>query len=223
MFQRYAVYYTPEGDLATLGASWLGWDMARGARTEQPRINGLKMEDLTSAPRRYGLHGTIKAPFALATGMSADDLALELEALCSGHHVVSLERLEVGKLGRFIALVPSGDPKGLATVAADVVMSLDHFRAPPSKQELERRRKARLTAEQEKNLITWGYPHVMDAFKFHITLTGRVVGDAGPVEDAARAFFDPLLPSPFFLSSLTLAGEDRHGFFHQIHRFALVG
>ena len=48
------------------------------------------------------------------------------------------------------------------------------FARPPGAAELERRRKAGLSAAQEKMLLRWGYPYVLDEFRFHLTLTGRL-------------------------------------------------
>lgn len=221
MFQRYAVYFTPQGDLATRGAGWLGWDLSLGMPVPQPIVDGLDIMGLTEAPRKYGLHATIKPPFALAAGRRPDDLAHEVEALCTRLPAITLERLEVRQLRGFIALTPAGDQSALAALAEQVVAELDPFRAPPSGEELARRRRARLTATQEHNLVTWGYPFVMEDFHFHITLTGRIRGDASPVLEALRGFLGPVLPAPFYIDSLTLVGEDDSGMFHEIARYPL--
>ncbi|HBR36147.1 MAG TPA: phosphonate metabolism protein, partial [Sulfitobacter pontiacus] len=64
MFKRYAIYYTPPpGDFARRGAVWLGWDVQAGEAVAHPDIEGLDIAKLTQRPRKYGLHGTVKAPF----------------------------------------------------------------------------------------------------------------------------------------------------------------
>ncbi|MEO9630620.1 MAG: phosphonate metabolism protein, partial [Sulfitobacter sp.] len=40
-FDRYAIYYTPQGSLAEAGAAWLGWDVARGQAVAHPEVAGL--------------------------------------------------------------------------------------------------------------------------------------------------------------------------------------
>ena len=141
-FARYAVYVTATGALADFGAAWLGWDSATGLETPHPKVFGIDVASVTATPRKYGFHGTIKPPFRLADGKTADELAAALEALCATLAPVILDGLKVRRLGRFIALVPEGDTGQLAMLAATTVERLDGFRAPPSEAELERRRKS---------------------------------------------------------------------------------
>jgi putative phosphonate metabolism protein len=223
LFQRYAVYFTPEGSLATCGAAWLGWDLAAGEAVAHPAVGELDVADLTRTPRKYGFHGTIKPPFSLARGTSAGSLAEEVEALCNRLAPVALEGLEVSAMGGFVALTPMGDSTRLGELAARVVKDLDRFRAPPDAAELERRRRSRLSPAQEMNLETWGYPYVMDQFRFHLTLTGRINGATEEVVMALRRHFTPHLSAPFTINTLTLVGQDGNGMFHQVHRFALSG
>ena len=223
MYQRYAVYFTPTGALAKAGASWLGWDLATGAVVAHPPVAGLDVAALTKTPRKYGLHGTIKPPFRLSDGQTQKMLADAVETLCARLEPVTLDGLEVQRLGRFIALIPAGDASGLADLAAQTVTSLDAFRAPASDAELARRRKANLTPSQDHNLMVWGYPHVLDDFRFHITLTGRIHGDIAPVLAKLRAHFAPYLAQPLRIDSLTLTGQDDDGMFHEIRRFPLTG
>src|SRR3546814_16854276 len=63
---------------------------------------------------------------------------------------------------------------------ADCVRAFDRFRAPPSETALARRRAAGLSARQEANLQAWGYPYVMEDFRLHFTLTGRITDPAQP-------------------------------------------
>ncbi|WP_259988569.1 DUF1045 domain-containing protein [Sulfitobacter sp. S190] len=222
MFERYAVYFTPQGGLAEKGAAWLGWDIARGRSSLHPVLAGVDLAEVTRVPRKYGFHATIKPPFHLAQGQTAQALAADLEKLAGDLAAVTLTTLSVSRLGRFVALKPVGDTAALADLAARVVTGLDTYRAPASKSELARRRKRKLSVAQERYLTAWGYPYVMDEFRFHMTLTS-------PVEDAARivplavSFFRDVLPTPFCLDALTLVGQDADGMFHEIDRFALTG
>ncbi len=225
-FQRYGVYYTPRpGALADFGKSWLGWDAASGTAVAHPEIDGLPrvISEITATPRKYGLHGTIKPPFVLADGTDADALMAGFEALCTTLAPIRLEGLILARLGGFIALKVDGDQTPLVDLAGAVVRGLDRFRAPPSEAELARRRKANLSPTQEALLAQWGYPYVMEEFRFHITLSGRLGADVQSSMQALAPHITPLLPRPFEVDSLTLVGEDRDGMFHEIHRQALTG
>lgn len=224
MFTRYAIFYTlPPCPLADFGAAWLGWDVARGVSVEHPKIGGIDISAITDTPRKYGLHGTIKSPFRLADGTTEQGLEIALEALCRGLPPIVLAGLELATLGRFLALCPAGDAGPLKDVAAQVVEQLDIFRAPYSGDELARRRSANLTPEQEVNLQTWGYPHIMNAFRFHITLTGRLNKHLlSKVKLLLDPLIAPMLPRPFLINSLTLVGQRGDGMFEEINRHSLT-
>ncbi|QXT41173.1 DUF1045 domain-containing protein [Gymnodinialimonas ceratoperidinii] len=223
-FKRYGLYVVPEGALYAAGAALLGWDSAAGAPLEQPAIAGLpeSAETLTATPRKYGFHGTIKPPFALAEGSDAAGLSDAARAFCAGRAPVNIPRLEVRRMGGFVALVPAAPSTELSDLAGAAVAALDPFRAPPSASELARRRKAGLTETQEALLQKWGYPFVMEAFRFHMTLTGRTP-HADAVRDALTQYLAPTVPQPFVIDSLALMGEDDKGFFHLLHRYPLSG
>lgn len=225
-FKRFAIYYTAEGDLARRGAAWLGWDVAAGRSVllDAPPAEGLDLPALTEAPRRYGFHATLKPPFRLAEGETSDHLSETVSDLAAKTPSAIADGLEVAWLGSFLALRPVGDATEINTLAATMVRDLDRFRAPSSQADLERRRAAKLSSEEDANLVRWGYPYVMDAFRFHMTLTGRLPKEVRqPVEAAARTHFEPVLPAPFTIGSVTLVGEDYMGRFHEVHRFALSG
>lgn len=218
-FTRYGVYFTPQpGDFAGAGAAWLGWDLAAG------RAVGTPDDTVTTRPRKYGFHGTIKPPFRLADNTTADALQAALGRLAQQLTPVALEGLTLSRIGAFLALTPVGETGDLATLAATVVQELDGFRAPPSPDELARRRQSNLTPLQEENLRKWGYPYVLDAFKFHMTLTGPLPRESvGKVLADANVHFGDLPPRPFVIDSLTLAGERDGEMFHEIHRYTLAG
>lgn len=226
-FTRYAIYYTPNpGPLAAFGAAWLGWDPVTGRDLPAPKIAGLPrpVRDLTATPRKYGFHATLKPPFALASRMTAEALADAVGRFAATRQAVAVKGLKLATLGRFLALVPDGDDDPVKALAAEIVAAFDRFRAPPSDAELARRRAKGLSARQEANLVTWGYPFVLDDFRFHITLTGSLsADDAAATHSALAPVIAPLLPAPFRITSLTLAGEDAAGRFHEITRFPLTG
>ena len=69
---RFAVYYAPSFESAwwRAGSTWLGRDAQSGATGVPPQPPGLQrpLTELTGAPRRYGWHGTLVAPFRPAGG-----------------------------------------------------------------------------------------------------------------------------------------------------------
>lgn len=224
MFQRYALYYTPaQGTrLAQFGASWLGWDSFQGRGIAYRDVAGLSVQNITERPRKYGFHATLKPPFRLIDGATEDALAGHLEAFASTAKPVTLTGLELRMLGSFFALCPIGDAPDLTALATRVVQEFDDFRAPPNKAELAKRRAQRLSPGQEAMLKRWGYPYVLDEFRFHMTLTGRVDrAERTVVEGILQGLTADLPLSPHVIDSVTLLGEasDRH--FHQIERFAL--
>lgn len=226
-FTRYALFYTPApGPLATFGAGWLGWDPATGTAPPPPDIPDLPpdRDALTERPRKYGFHGTLKPPFALADSHDAHALRPALRDFCAGRAPVTLAGVELAQLGRFLALVPTGDTTALDALAADTVRSFDRFRAPMSADEIARRRTRHLSPRQEELLQRWGYPYVMEAFRFHLTLTGKL-----PKAQATALYHDltprlsPLLPQPLVIDAISLLGEGPDGNFHLIERCPLSG
>ncbi|TMV07583.1 DUF1045 domain-containing protein [Ruegeria sediminis] len=225
-FERYAIYFAApaDEDWARFATAWLGWDMDSGAEIAHPHMDGLDVAAITETPRRYGLHATLKPPFRLADGQSPDALLKACADLAARLPPVTLDGLQIARLGRFLALRPLGDASALDELAAACVRDLDGFRAPTPDAELTRRRANGLSAAQEANLVNWGYPYVLDEFRFHITLTGRL---DKPTMAAVQAALDrrlgPLLPAPFVIRDLGLVGEAGDGRFHLIRRLGLSG
>ena len=226
-FKRYAIYFTPApGPLADFGAAWLGWDPVQGIPVAHPKANDLPrpVSEITQTPRKYGLHATIKPPFRPAASVTQGALCTALEEFCAAQPVIALDGLGVAQLGRFLALRPAGDETKLNTMAADAVRAFDIFRAPLTEAELTKRRASGLTPAQEALLQTWGYPYVMEEFRFHITLTGKLPKAEGrALAPRLQALLGPLLPQPFLIDGLALMGEDKAGQFHQITRLSFSG
>ena len=226
-YRRYAIYYTPApGPLTQVCSAWLGWDMATGRDVPHPDVAGLPLPvaEITETPRKYGLHATMKPPFRLAQGATPAMLDDALASFCAQRPAVTMDGLELARLGRFLALRPLGNEFPLNALAADIVRAFDAFRAPLTEAEMARRREAGLTPEQDALLRAWGYPYVMDQFRFHITLTGKLpVAQARQTAEALAPVLTPLLPAPFVIDALSLAGEDAKGRFHLISRHAFTG
>lgn len=223
-YKRYALFVVPDGPFFAAGSAWLGWDSAAGAGVEPPSVAGLpdRVDVLTKAPRKYGFHGTIKPPFALAEGTTAKALHSAARAFCAARPRVVIPSLVVRRLGGFVAITPAAPSAALADLAGRCVAALDPFRASPSDAELARRRTAGLNARQDALLIRWGYPFVMEEFRFHMTLTGRTA-EAETTCAALAAHFAPVLPEPFVIKNLAVMGECAKGRFHLLQRYELAG
>lgn len=221
-YSRLAIYYLPPdpGAFSAFGASWLGWDIERACAVPQPDIPGIV--EVTRAPRRYGFHGTLKPPFRLADGCDIKALSAETDALARNLPAFDLPGLEPVALGRFLALVPQGGIAEIAALAARLVRDLDRFRAPPTEAEIARRRGA-LSVRQEANLLTWGYPFVMEDFRFHLTLTDRLSKPRRAEVWGVLAALLPDLSRPLPVREIALVGERTDGMFERVDRFALRG
>lgn len=222
-FTRYALYFTPApGPLADFGASWLGWDPTAGRACPHPAM-ALPVAEITEKPRKYGLHATMKPPFRLAPGQTEAALTAALATFCATQGPVPLDALDIAALGRFLALRPTGSTGALDALAAATVRAFDPFRASLTEAELARRRGTGLAPAHEANLRAWGYPYVMEAFRFHITLTGPLPPETlGAVQTTLAPMLTPLLPRPFVIDALSLMGEDDAGRFHLIHRHSFT-
>lgn len=220
---RYAIYFTPSmyDPLSVAAASWLGRNVYSGEAPEPPSIAGFSRQELafhTAVPRRYGFHGTIKAPFHLHPDTSEAALLKALMHFASTMTPFSIPRMEVSRLGEFFGLAPSVPCEQMNHLAASVVQAFDAFRAPLSDVEIERRNPDRLTAPQFSNLHRWGYPYVMDEFRFHMMLTGPVHSNLNArFETALRAFFEPVLGEPMKIASIALFVEQEPGAPLRVH------
>ena len=211
MTARYALYYAPDRDSpwAAFGSSWLDPNAAHAA--------------YTSAPRRYGFHATLKPPFRLARGAGLAALIVALERFCARQTAFRLAPLEVADLDGFLALVPPVKEPRIDALAAACLRGLDRFRAPPAPGELERRRKAGLSPREESLLRRWGYPYVMDRYRFHLSITGDLRGTppdaAAELRKAASAAVASIAGEPLVMDSICIFEEPAPGAqFRIVHR-----
>ena len=175
---RFAVYYAPAEDspLTRFGWAWLGRDPRSAGDAPFPAVglDTVRHAELIAEPRRYGLHATLKPPFRLAQGCKREDLVDAMARFCAATRPVEAPALTLAAIDGFIALVPREDAPELDRLAARCVDSFDRFRAAPSEAETKKRLAANLSDRQRALLDRWGYPYVMEEFRFHITLTGRL-------------------------------------------------
>ena len=126
--------------------------------------------------------------------------------------------------GSFLAFTVEGSQSGLNALAAACVRELDHFRAPARASEIERRKAAGLTDRQTELLMQWGYPYVMEEFKFHMTLSGKLdLETANRSKAAIETLSLGALPRPFIIDAIALVGERTDGQFETIRRYSLNG
>lgn len=216
---RYALYVTPEpgsalagfGD-AVLGEGVLpGWDEAERAA----------LAAVTAEPRVYGFHATLKAPLRLAPDRTEQDLLAACLDLARARLPLPIGPLATVLLGDFVALAPQAPPPELGLLAAECVAALDPFRAPMTPAERERRRPERLDPRRRALLDRWGYPHVFEAFRFHMTLTGRLAADAREAWRVRLAAACP--PVSLTIDAVTLLRQDGGAPFRVLRRIPFTG
>jgi len=227
-YARYAVFWAPPAGsaLARFGAHWLGWDADAGRDVERVAVALPRpLPEMTRAPWRYGFHGTLKPPFRLAEGTDAVALDRAVAALAARTPPAQAPALAPSARLGFVALTPSAAAPEIDALAAACVEELDHFRAPPSALELERRRATGLSPRQQANLTRWGYPYVFEDFRFHLTLSGRLrPGEAEATLAVVSPLVAPLLDPRFDLDHICLVGDPgRNRGFRVLRRYALTG
>jgi putative phosphonate metabolism protein len=176
---RYAIYFVPPPDssIYRFGASALGYDCyTDGDVPHWPDIilSHSQWAALTREPRTYGFHATLKPPFRLRPDYEEADLLQAFHAFAVEAPRTPTIMPAVGLLEGFVAVVPQSRSVELDAVAAACVQAFDRFRAPMGAEERARRSRANLSDRQIANLDCWGYPYVLEDFRFHMTLTGRV-------------------------------------------------
>ncbi|MBG6144004.1 DUF1045 domain-containing protein [Roseibium album] len=228
---RYAIYFAADADdrLMQLGNTWLGRDPFSGSDLCQPALDGIDRErflHLTSSPRRYGFHGTLKAPFHLDPERSESALLEACRDFSGDLAPFEIQALSVNRLGRFLALTPDNAEPDLAAFAALCVHRFERFRAPLSGADLERRRKSGLTPKQDSYLTGWGYPYIFDEFRFHMTLSSKLENDAEAtvLAAAARNYFAAVTGQSRTCSSFALYVEPERNAPFEVHTvFELTG
>jgi putative phosphonate metabolism protein len=214
---RYAIYFTPPADdpLTRRASHWLGRDAFSGETLAQPIVEAFSeaaFSEMTFDPRRYGFHATMKAPFELADGVSEAELVDAFESFAARQMAFTLPSLVLGQLGHFFALVPGSTSPELQKRASDCVTVFDRFRAPLDDADISRRKPERLTANERRNLMAWGYPYVLDDFRFHMTVTGPVEReDQSAMRAAIEGHFAGLLDQPREIDTLSLFIEPSRG------------
>jgi putative phosphonate metabolism protein len=209
-YPRYALYFAPapSSALDRFGAEMLGYDAYHGSNLPFPEGLPADWRDVTQDPRKYGFHATLKAPIALAEGKTEADLARACEAFADTPRQIPVIEPIIDSISGFIAMIPAKPSAELQQLAADVTRDFDSFRAPLTPQDRARRNPERLTPRQVEYLDRWGYPYVMEEFRFHMTLTGRLDAER-------REVVVPMLRECFAAVRLATLAIDRLALFRQ--------
>jgi putative phosphonate metabolism protein len=221
---RYAIYYAPESGSALdrFGAHLLGYDAYGGEELPFPDHMAVAVpgwRELTQDPRKYGFHATLKAPISLASGRTEAELLAACATFAKTSRGIPVITPVVNAISDFIAIVPAEPSAQLETLAADCVREFDAFRAPLTAEDRARRNPSKLTPRQCDYLDRWGYPYVMEGFRFHMTLTGRL--PAG-----RREALVAVLRERFAALKMPSLSIDRIALFRQDNasaRFGIVG
>jgi putative phosphonate metabolism protein len=226
---RYAIYYAAAAgnELDRFGAHWLGYDARSGKDLPFPDSAmqlAADWRDLTRDPRKYGFHATLKAPLALAPGKSEAELLAACESFARTPRPIPVIRPVVGSISGFIAVVPAEPCAELELLAADCVREFDSFRAALTPEDKARRNPSALTPRQCEHLDRWGYPYVMQDFRFHMTLTGRLdAARRAPIVAMLRARFAALGLASLAVDQIALfRQDDANSRFRVLDQFALA-
>jgi putative phosphonate metabolism protein len=212
-FLRYAIYYAaaPGSELDRFGANLLGYDAWSGEDLPFPEGVAERMpdwRDLTQDPRKYGFHATLKAPLALTENKTEAELVAACAAFADTPRTIPVIKPVVNSISGFIAVIPAQRSAELERLAGDCVSAFDVFRAPLTPEDRARRNPSRLTLRQCDYLDRWGYPYVMEEFRFHMTLTGRL-------DDTRRAAVVAMLRDRFATIGIERLAVDAIALFRQ--------
>ena len=213
-FPRYAIYFAAVADsaLSRFGAEMLGYDVHSGNELPFPDY-ALRVapdwRDITADPRKYGFHATLKAPMALAPGRTEAELMSACASFAGKTRPIPLIRPSVDSISGFIAVIPAEPVRELQQLAADCVRDFDGFRLALSAEDRARRKPEKLSERQRDYLDRWGYPYVMEEFRFHMTLTGRLDAERrGPILEMLRRRFAELKLDTLAIDRIALFRQD---------------
>ncbi|GMP10123.1 MULTISPECIES: DUF1045 domain-containing protein [Bradyrhizobium] len=213
-FPRYAIYFASGSDsaLSRFGAELLGYDAYTGNELPFPH-DALHVapdwRDVSADPRKYGFHATLKAPMALASDRTEAELMAACAAFAGKARPRPVIRPIVDSISGFIAVIPAEPVDALQRLAADCVRDFDSFRAALSADDRARRRPEKLSERQRDYLDRWGYPYVMEEFRFHMTLTGRLDAERrGPILEMLRPRFATLGLETLTIDRIALFRQD---------------
>src|SRR5690606_18235244 len=161
----------------------------------------------------YGFHGTLKPPFELNALNRPDGLLAAARVFARSLAPVDLPPLELAVIGKFIALTPVAESAALERLAAACVRAFESFRTPLTEDQARDYKLNKLTVHQEQMLEHWGYPYVMEEFRFHISLTDRIDDERErqSVMELLTKLTQPVVGQPIRIRDLVVFAQDDVG------------
>ena len=138
--------------------------------------------------------------------MSEQDFLAAVGAFAATQRPITVPSIVLAELSDFLALVPAARSADLNDLADRCVVEFDEFRRPAGDEELARRRASDLSPRQDQLLVRWGYPYVLEEWRFHLTLTGRLpdVAERKAVKELLAQRFSGFLDRPLQIRDLCI-------------------
>jgi len=197
-FPRYAIYYVaaPGTDIDRFGAQLLGYDAYTGRKRALSGRHyadraGLARSDEGATKIWFSCHAEGAA--VTRAWQTEPQLLAACEAFAGKPRPIPVITPVVGSISGFVAVVPAALSPELERLAADCTREFGSFRAQLTPKDRARRNPSDLTPRQREYLDRWGYPYVMEEFRFHMTLTGRLNAERrGPILTMLRNGFSAI-------------------------------
>ena len=233
-YKRVAIYFLPKknSSLENFGKNLLGRDINKKKKISLTRrqkyfINrGFtyfdELKDYCEQPAKYGFHATLKAPFRLKRNVKTKNFYDVISHIAAQHSRFKIKGLKIVYSKKFTFITSRKPNKLLINLENDLVKHLDTFRAELNKTEIKKRNPDSLTFKQNKYLKEWGYPFVLDQFKFHMTLMNQ---NNNKLSNKQKLELEKLIykisNNLLEFNEISLLGENKNGYFEEIKRFKL--
>ena len=233
-YKRVAIYFLPKknSSLENFGKNLLGRDINKKRKISLTRrqkyfINRRftyfdELKDYCEKPAKYGFHATLKAPFRLKRNVKTKDFYDVISHIAAQHSRFKIKGLKIVYRKKFTFITSRKPNKLLINLENDLVKHLDTFRAELNKTEIKKRNPDSLTFKQNKYLKEWGYPFVLDQFKFHMTLMNQ---NNNKLSNKQKLELEKLIykisNNLLEFNEISLLGENKNGYFEEIKRFKL--
>lgn len=161
----------------------------------------------------------------MADGYFRADLEQALSDFARDEPPVEIGEMKVAILSGFLALIPREQSTALTDFAATCVTIFDRFRAPMGEAERARRLQSNLSERQQVLLAQYGYPYVMEEFRFHMTLCDQLAPEIrDTMQKAAETWLSPVLSEPVMLDRIVLFHQAEAGApFRRLADYTLKG
>jgi Protein of unknown function (DUF1045) len=158
--------------------------------------------------------------------MTENDFLQAVQAWAPQQTAFLMPALEVAELGDFLALRPTAPPAAdhpLRRLADACVLELDPWRAALTEAQQKRYLQPHLTLRQQGHVERLGYAHVLEDWRFHMTLSnGLGEPERAALMPLAEAHFAAALGEPLWCGELCVFTEVvAEAPFFLTHRFTL--